>query len=133
MKSSKLVPGLDKEISQLALGTGWMADAAPAVCFELFDAYRALGGTVIDTGRIYGSEGAVGAWLKRAGSRDDLVIMLGQFLLHAIGIHLDIQQFSVQPWQHVIREGFAWLLGRSPASRPFRDWPVGCIGCFPGP
>jgi len=75
MKSAKIVPGLDKEISQLALGTAWMAEAPEAASFALFDAYAARGGTVLDTGRIYGSEAVIGAWLRKTALRDRFVLI----------------------------------------------------------
>ena len=61
---------------------GWTADEAAS--FAVLDAFVAGGGTVIDTADVYSawipghkggeSETVIGAWLRRRGRRDDVVI-----------------------------------------------------------
>ena len=75
----------DLEVAPLALGGnvfGWTADEATS--FALLDAFVAAGGTMIDTADVYSawvpghsggeSEAVIGAWLKRSGKRDKVVI-----------------------------------------------------------
>ena len=61
---------------------GWTADAATS--FALLDAFVASGGNCIDTADVYSrwapghsggeSETIIGAWLKRRGRRDDVIV-----------------------------------------------------------
>jgi len=61
---------------------GWTADQATS--FAILDAFVAGGGTMIDTADVYSlwvpghkggeSESVIGAWLRRRGRRDDVVI-----------------------------------------------------------
>jgi aryl-alcohol dehydrogenase-like predicted oxidoreductase len=73
------------EVSPLCLGGnvfGWTLDAAAG--FRVLDAYRDLGGTFLDTADVYAnwepenaggeSEEIIGAWLRRSGARDEMVV-----------------------------------------------------------
>ncbi len=73
------------EIAPLILGSnvfGWTADKSAS--FTILDRFLAGGGNCIDTANMYSvwlpghpggeSEAIIGAWLKRRGKRDDLVI-----------------------------------------------------------
>lgn len=72
------VPGLDKKISKLVMGTAWFAPEYKDEIFAMLDLYVENGGTVLDTGRFYGnarSEGILKEWLDARDNRDDLVIV----------------------------------------------------------
>ena len=75
----KKVRGLDKEISQLVLGTmleGALNQNAHAPA--LFDQWIEAGGNAFDTAHIYAggaAEKLFGDWLKSRGVRDDIVIL----------------------------------------------------------
>lgn len=72
------IKGLKKEVSRVALGTGWFAPEYEADIFELLDTYVDQGGNVIDAGRFYNggkSEAVIAKWLKHRKNRDDLIIV----------------------------------------------------------
>jgi len=65
-----------KPVSKLALGTAHYDSARRDRCFDLLDAFLDLGGTVLDSGRIYGdSEAVIGAWMASRGVRDRVVVI----------------------------------------------------------
>src|SRR5439155_22772323 len=67
---------LGRDLSVLVLGTASFQHAPPDVSLELFDAWRELGGNVVDTGRQYGNaESIVGRWLRERGCREDVVVV----------------------------------------------------------
>ena len=74
------VRGLEKEISQLVLGT--MLEGAlnqTAHAHALFDQWIEAGGNAFDTAHIYGGNGKsemlMGQWLQTRGVRDEIVIL----------------------------------------------------------
>lgn len=72
------VKGVEKNVSRVALGTGWFDPAQEADIFELMDAYVAHGGNVIDTGRFYNggkSEAVITKWLESRQNRDELILV----------------------------------------------------------
>lgn len=71
------VPGIGS-CSQLVLGTMALTPQDPEQAFSLLDGFVAMGGNTLDTAHVYGggaSERAIGAWLRRRGSREGLVII----------------------------------------------------------
>jgi predicted dehydrogenase/aryl-alcohol dehydrogenase-like predicted oxidoreductase len=68
------IPGIDKDISRLVMGT-MVANPnnMPYVC-ALFDHYVALGGNAFDTARVYGTEG-LGAWMALRKNREQMVVI----------------------------------------------------------
>jgi predicted dehydrogenase/aryl-alcohol dehydrogenase-like predicted oxidoreductase len=70
------VPGIDKPISRLVLGT-MLEGAINRVphASALFDYWIEQGGNCFDTAHIYGTERIVGNWLRSRGIRDDVVII----------------------------------------------------------
>lgn len=75
MRSLRFAP-LDRDLSRLVLGTAGYEHAPLDVSLELFDAYRELGGNVIDTGREYGNaEAIVGRWLRERRVGDEMVVL----------------------------------------------------------
>ena len=76
MTSKPLVAGIDKPVSQLALGTAWYSIEQKDVAFDLLDRFAAHGGTTMDTARLYGtSEDVIGLWMEARGSRDETVVV----------------------------------------------------------
>lgn len=76
MQSKPLVPGLDKPVSQLALGTAFYRYEEKQRWFELLDEFIGLGGTLLDSGRHYGtSERVIGEWMASRGTRDRVVLI----------------------------------------------------------
>ena len=75
MKYRRFEP-LDRELSQLVLGTNVYRDQREDVSVELLDAWLELGGTGLDTAREYGlSERIVGRWLRERGVGDEMAIV----------------------------------------------------------
>jgi len=71
-----LIHGIEKPISALALGTAFFTLADKAQWFDLLDRFLALGGTVIDSGRVYGdSEAVLGEWLAARRVREQVVLI----------------------------------------------------------
>lgn len=78
------IPGTDLTISQAGLGSTSFGTGIPVeVCHAQLDAFFDHGGTFIDTARVYASwlpgganasEQTIGAWLKKTGLRDRVVI-----------------------------------------------------------
>ncbi len=69
------VPGVHKPVSRLVLGTMiFKADRLPLTC-ALLDYFYEQGGNCLDTAHVYGSEQAVGQWLKLRGVREEMVII----------------------------------------------------------
>ncbi len=76
LQSKMTLPGLDRPLSNLALGTAFYTLAQKESCFALMDAFVDLGGTLIDTARQYGeSEAVVGEWLASRPVRDRIVLL----------------------------------------------------------
>ena len=74
----RLLPGLDRAVSTLGLGTVGFHTGTPAAAFEILDAWLAAGGTLIDTAAVYGlgeSELVIGEWLRLRGVRDEVVLL----------------------------------------------------------
>lgn len=72
------VPGIDKRVSRLVLGSLAFAPERQDLVAELLDTFVAAGGTTLDTARVYGrgsSEQAIGAWLRERDNRGDMVIV----------------------------------------------------------
>ena len=70
------IDGLDKPVSNLALGTDNQIDAPTMAAMA--DAFVEAGGTCFDTAFIYSggeSEKLLGAWMHARGIRDDLVVL----------------------------------------------------------
>ena len=76
LQAEPLIAGLDKPVSQLALGTAFFRAEGRDEFFELLDAFVEAGGTLIDSGRIYGdSEEIIGQWMEARKRRDQIVLL----------------------------------------------------------
>ena len=97
------IPGVDKRVSRLVLGSMVFSTEKQALTNELLDRWVEVGGTAVDTARVYAkgtSEEAFGNWLKARGCRDQIVV-LGKGAHHdsetferrvnAAAIHEDVQ------------------------------------------
>lgn len=81
------LPGTDRKVSQMALGTAWFGtDIDADRAFSLMDAYVEHGGTLLDTAHMYASwvdggagqsEKTVGAWVKKTGREHVIVATKG--------------------------------------------------------
>jgi 1-deoxyxylulose-5-phosphate synthase len=72
------IPGVDKRVSRLVLGSMVFATARQEQTNALLDRWVEVGGTAVDTARVYArgtSEEAFGTWLKDRGCRDQLVVI----------------------------------------------------------
>lgn len=72
------IPGLDRPVSRVVLGTAVLSEGKESLANELIDAYVAAGGNMIDTAAAYGggwSDRNVGSWLRRTRRRDDVLIL----------------------------------------------------------
>ena len=70
------IPGLDKEVSRIILGTASQAFFTGSGSSEILDAAKAAGINTIDTARNYGaSERWIGQWLKERGCREEMIIL----------------------------------------------------------
>lgn len=76
LTAQPLIPTLDKPISRLCLGTAFYHRAIRDECFALLDAFVDGGGTLIDSGRVYGeSEVVLGEWFEARGTREQVVLI----------------------------------------------------------
>jgi aryl-alcohol dehydrogenase-like predicted oxidoreductase len=67
---------LARELSRLVLGTAAYEHASLDVSLDLFDAFRDLGGNVVDTGREYGNaEPVLGRWLRERHLDPEVVVL----------------------------------------------------------
>ena len=72
------IPGIDKPVSRLVLGTMWIDTKNLDDAFPVLDAFHAAGGNCLDTAHLYGdgdNERAVGQWINERGLRDEIVIL----------------------------------------------------------
>ena len=70
------IPGLDKEVSRIILGTASPAFFSGQGSSEILDAAKAAGINTIDTARNYGpSEQSIGRWLEDRGCREEMIIL----------------------------------------------------------
>jgi aryl-alcohol dehydrogenase-like predicted oxidoreductase len=77
-------PELGRKVSVLALGTAHFGAKMPEeIAFEVMDAFRALGGNVLDTARVYGdfdlgiggiSEKTIGKWIASRKAKKDVIV-----------------------------------------------------------
>ncbi|MCU1439683.1 MAG: aldo/keto reductase [Rhodoglobus sp.] len=66
----------DRSGPRVALGCGSMSDVESDAAFAVLDAFREVGGRILDTARIYGtSETVVGAWLDSRDARQHMVVV----------------------------------------------------------
>lgn len=67
---------LGRDLSRLVLGTAAFEEAPLDVSLDLFDAFRDLGGNVVDTGREYGNaEPILGRWLHERRLDDEILVL----------------------------------------------------------
>jgi aryl-alcohol dehydrogenase-like predicted oxidoreductase len=72
------LPPITKPVSRVALGSTAFSPDDLDRTFAVLDAFRELGGTLIDTAHNYGMgkcERALGAWINARGAREDVVIL----------------------------------------------------------
>ena len=72
------IPGIDKPVSRLVLGTMWINTQTLEDAYPVLDAFHAAGGNCLDTAHGYGrgdNERAVGQWINERGLRDEIVIL----------------------------------------------------------
>ena len=72
------ITGLERPVSRVVLGSMAFSPQTLGLACEMLDAFAARGGNLIDTAHVYrggGSERAIGEWLRRRGSRDDVMIL----------------------------------------------------------
>ena len=70
--------GIDKDISRIVFGTMIIqpsADGSNDFAFDMLDAALECGINILDTARVYGSEGTIGEWMKARNNRDKVVIL----------------------------------------------------------
>jgi aryl-alcohol dehydrogenase-like predicted oxidoreductase len=84
------VPGVQKPVSRLVLGSMIFHTERQELTNDLLDAFVEAGGNAIDLANVYGrgqSEVAFGAWLRSRGGRERLVIL-------AKGAHHKMPEFT---------------------------------------
>src|SRR5690606_23899272 len=69
------VPGVDKPVSRLVMGTMIFKPGELRLAASLLDHYFELGGNTFDTAHVYRCEETVGEWIKLRGVREDLVVI----------------------------------------------------------
>jgi aryl-alcohol dehydrogenase-like predicted oxidoreductase len=71
------VPGVDKDISRLVMGTMLEGNILPVPhAHALFDAFFEFGGNCYDSAYVYGSEGIFGQWLKNRPIREEIALIV---------------------------------------------------------
>ena len=94
MKTTRSVIGVDKPVSELALGTAWYSLENKEQWFGLMDDFVAYGGTTIDTGRGYReSEEVIGLWMETRANRDRIVVITKGGLAADGGAYLPLKGF----------------------------------------
>lgn len=69
------IPGIDKPVSRVIMGSlATRPDNLPH-SFAMFDYYAAIGGNCIDTARMYQTEGAIGKWMTARKNREEIVVI----------------------------------------------------------
>ena len=75
MDAKKLITGVSKSVSQIALGTAFYNIDSKEEWFNILDDYIKAGGTILDTARGYrGSEEVLGLWMENRSTRDQIII-----------------------------------------------------------
>ena len=72
------VPGIDRPVSRLVIGSMVAHVDTMPITRELYDAFVAAGGNCIDTAYVYGggkTEVAVGRWMRERGNRETIVMI----------------------------------------------------------
>ncbi len=72
------IDGIDRPVSRIVLGTAVLSQGKEALASDLIETFLAAGGNMIDTAAGYGggwSDRNLGAWLRRSGRRDDVLIL----------------------------------------------------------
>jgi aryl-alcohol dehydrogenase-like predicted oxidoreductase len=69
------VPGVNKPISRLVMGTAIFKPDTLALACALLDSFYESGGNCLDTAYVYRCEETVGRWIQLRGIRDELVII----------------------------------------------------------
>lgn len=72
------IKGLERECSQIILGTSFFRPEIKDLVFKIIDTYVENGGNTLDTSRVYGvgeSERIIAMWLKSRRSRKDINII----------------------------------------------------------
>lgn len=75
---SIFIPGLNRDVSRLGIGSLKFNTDSEADTANLLDAYQSSGGNLIDTAEVYGrgkSEQAIGRYLKQRQSRSESIIL----------------------------------------------------------
>jgi len=88
------VPGVEKPVSRLVLGTMIINRQERQKSFALLDAAFELGCTALDTAHVYGggeSERAIGDWMAARDNREDVVIL-------SKGAHPNADRHRVTPF-----------------------------------
>ena len=77
MKQIK-IPGVNKDISQLILGTMMFSPLKFDYSTEMLDAFFEAGGNALDTAHGYGggdSEMLIGLWMRQRNNRDEVFLI----------------------------------------------------------
>ncbi len=69
------VKGVETPISRLVLGTMIINLREREKSFKLMDDILELGCTILDTAQVYGSENAIGEWMRERNNRDKVIIL----------------------------------------------------------
>lgn len=69
------IPELKREVSRLGAGSMFCSMERLEEAIEVYDAFFAAGGNLIDTAEVYGTEPVIRAWMSRRGNRADVVIL----------------------------------------------------------
>jgi len=72
------IPGVDKPVARLVLGTMIISAQEWEQSFALLDAALEMGGNALDTAHVYGggnSERGIGEWMRERGNREQVVII----------------------------------------------------------
>jgi len=76
LESKALFQGIDKPVSDLALGTAFYRSGEKEKWLGILDDFLERGGTVMDTASAYGdSEAVIGEWLEARRARDQMIII----------------------------------------------------------
>jgi aryl-alcohol dehydrogenase-like predicted oxidoreductase len=88
------IPGVEKPVARLVLGTMIVSSQETERSFALLDAVHAMGGNAFDTAHVYAggnSERGIGQWMQERGNREQVVII-------SKGCHPNLDRKRVTPF-----------------------------------
>jgi len=111
MKYGK-IPGIERPVSRVVLGSIGLKPEDPAQTGSIIERYLERGGNMIDTANVYSggrSERSIGEWMRKAGRREDLLILTKGAHHDAKGKRVSPEEISYDLGQSLDRLGTKYI------------------------